>query len=59
LVHFNDVEGASEENLKKILETPIRETKLPLGADVTVSRYSSFNIILFHFTNKEDISIKT
>ena len=35
---MSDVEGASEENLKSILEKPIRDAKLPLGADVTVSR---------------------
>ena len=45
VIHLNDVDGASEENLKSILETPIRDTKLPLGADVTVSRVtvSDFN----------------
>lgn len=30
----------SEEKLKSILESPIKDTKLPLGADVTVSRVS-------------------
>ena len=31
---------AAEEKLKSILESPIKDTKLPLGADVTVSRVS-------------------
>ena len=34
---LNNAEG-EEERLKSILESPIKDTKLPLGADVTVSR---------------------
>jgi hypothetical protein len=45
------VEGASEENLKSILESPIRDTKLPLGADVTVSRVT---VADFNECNTED-----
>ena len=45
------MEGASEENLKSILESPIRDTKLPLGADVTVSRVT---VADFNECNTED-----
>lgn len=42
LVHIaeagNDID--TEEKLRSILESPIKDTKLPLGADVTVSRVS-------------------
>jgi len=51
VVHLADVEGASEENLKSILESPIRDTKLPLGADVTVSRVT---VADFNECNTED-----
>ena len=30
--------GIAEEQLRSILESPLEDTKLPLGADVTVSR---------------------
>ena len=42
LVHLaedgNDLN--TEEKLQSVLESPIKDTKLPLGADVTVSRVS-------------------
>ena len=30
--------GIAEEQLRSVLESPLEDTKLPLGADVTVSR---------------------
>ena len=36
----SDRADLAEEKLKSILESPIKDTKLPLGADVTVSRVS-------------------
>ena len=30
--------GIAEDKLKSSIETPLKDTKLPLGADVTVSR---------------------
>ncbi|XP_071743173.1 uncharacterized protein [Lepeophtheirus salmonis] len=39
IVHIaDDGKNSTEERLKSVLETPIKDTKLPLGADVTVSR---------------------
>ena len=42
LVHFRDEDNDinTEEKLQSVLESPIKDTKLPLGADVTVSRVS-------------------
>merc|ERR1712223_2004570 len=43
LVHLAEANGNTldtEEKLQSVLESPIKDTKLPLGADVTVSRVS-------------------
>jgi hypothetical protein len=41
VVHIADAgDVKSEERLKSVLEGPIKDAKLPLGADVTVSRVS-------------------
>lgn len=58
VVHLaEDSEGlATEERLQSLLDGPIKDTKLPLGADVTVSRVSVQDFNECDYNNHNDCS---